>query len=109
MIIKTFEIRDSGTFIPAIAIRIDRCLEANDKEALLISRAGYGDEPLVLLTRLDGGKSCYDPYDWGDRTWHVAHKYIADNWDFLRSGDVIDVEFILGETERIKLSERIRS
>jgi hypothetical protein len=26
-----------------------------------------------------------------------AHEYIQDNWDKLKSGDIIDVEILLGE------------
>jgi len=36
----------------------------------------------------------------------VAHAYIEKNFHNLNSGDVIDVEFILGETDKPKTSER---
>ena len=36
-----------------------------------------------------------------------AHCYIERKWRELKDGDVIDVEFILGETTSIKISERI--
>gem|GEM_PF-2943358 len=51
----------------------------------------------------------YDPYDWSGtpRTYREAHKYIKQNWGILESGDVIDVEFILGETDTCKISERL--
>jgi hypothetical protein len=35
-----------------------------------------------------------------------AHRYIEENWNALSDGDVIDVEFILGETKEKKISER---
>jgi hypothetical protein len=35
----------------------------------------------------------------------VAHDYIRNNWPTLKDGDVIDVEFILGETNERKISE----
>ena len=102
---KLFEIRDKGTFIPACAVL---CESQSDEEAYLLRRAGYGaGTNLVLLTRLDGGKSSYDPYDWGGRTWPVAHQYIAQHWFDLKSGDVVDVEVALGETITPKLSERV--
>jgi hypothetical protein len=70
-------------------------------------RAGYApDTPLVLLTRLDGGRSCYDPYEWNDRTWQVAHNFIQESWENLESGTVVDVQFILNETNEPKISER---
>jgi hypothetical protein len=36
-----------------------------------------------------------------------AHKYIIEHWYDLKTGDVVDVEFALGESEKPKLSERI--
>jgi hypothetical protein len=54
-------------------------------------------------------RSCaYDPYDWprDPRTKPNAHQYIADHWSTLKDGDVIDVEYLLGETLRPKPSER---
>lgn len=49
----------------------------------------------------------YDPYAWGEhiRTFHVAHKYLAEHFEELESGAVIDVEFILGTRETPKQSE----
>ena len=105
---KTFEIRDKGTFIPAIGIKVDITrMPFDSRDRWLMKRAGYGpDNSLVLLTRLDGGKSTHDPYDWGDRTWHSAHMYIQNSWDELESGAVIDVQYILRETSVPKLSEQ---
>ena len=37
----------------------------------------------------------------------TAHDHIVKNWVTLEDGDVIDVEFILGETKVKKVSERI--
>ena len=36
----------------------------------------------------------------------MAHHYIIEHWDKLRDGDVVDVSFILGETQQPKVSER---
>lgn len=36
----------------------------------------------------------------------VAHDFITKNYDTLQSGEVIDVEFILGETTTKKKSDR---
>jgi hypothetical protein len=99
MLSKTFEIRDRATFIAAIATRID------DFDNPLVRRCGYLS-PSVLLCRLDGtGRVASSHYDWGDRTMHVAHNYIEQHWDALSDRAVIDVEFILGETQEIKASE----
>jgi hypothetical protein len=108
MKVKIFEIRDQGTFFPAICT----CLSGgNQQEAWLISRAGYGfpvfpGEYILFAHGNDVGRCKYDPFQWGDRTFHTAHQYIKENWDQLEGGEVIDVEFILGETEQPKKSER---
>ena len=99
------EIRDKGTFIPAVAI--DCSLSGNSYDDYLLRRAGYGDTRCILLTRLDGGRMAhYDPYNWGDRTWLVAHHHIIKHWDEIADAEVIDVEFILGERAEPKISER---
>lgn len=101
---KLFEIRDRMTFIPAMAI----LLSANTvKENFLLRSGGYGgSDPYILLSYLSEVSqiSC-DPYTWTHgRTMQVAHKYIIENWSGLKSGDVIDVEYILGETKELKQS-----
>jgi hypothetical protein len=107
---KTFELRDKATFIPIVAVRCDAGSgDISEVDRWLLRRAGYGAEfPCVLLTRLEGrAKAHCDEYDWGDRTFTVAHEYIAKNWDTLHSGDVVDVEYILGERPSPKTSERM--
>jgi hypothetical protein len=89
-----------------------------ERENYLMSRAGYslddGEYSCVLFGRLDptGRKDiANDPYDWGnqDRTYKVAHDYIQKNWGKLMSGQVIDVEYILNETDLPKKSEQFTS
>lgn len=103
---KLFELRDRGTFVPVMVTKVE---PANEQEMYLLRRSGYGiPSDLVIMTGLDGGldKATCDPYDWGsNRTRLVAHKYIAEHFDELESGAVIDVEFILGETTKPKISE----
>jgi hypothetical protein len=109
MLVKLFELRDRATFIPIICFECS--LEGRTKEeTFLLRRAGYSNDfRCILLTRLDGGnKSCYDPYDWNDRTFQQSHKYIEEQWDKLISGEVIDVEYILGESKTKKISERLQ-
>lgn len=122
MIVKAFEVRDSMTFIPVIAIKMSPESEYNgrdlfdelESERYLLRRSGF-NIPFshVILCRMDalGQKyaASYDPYGWGglgNRTLHHAHLYINDNFDELKSGDVIDVEYILNETNKPKKSER---
>lgn len=113
MNVKLFEIRDDGTFIPVMAIKLS---SRNDEERFLLSRSGFGQtsdkhEKYVLMAGINGGndKIICDPYDWGNRTRKVAHDYIIKHFDTLESGQVIDVQFILGETSEPKLSESISS
>lgn len=111
MEIKAFEVRDRATFIPVIAIRLNPACE---DERYLISRAGYGEYPATQTKYIAIGRlSDLDlklPINWSfqrDRTMRTAHGYIEENWDSLWTGAVIDVEFILGETDKPKYSERI--
>lgn len=114
---KALEIRDEGTFIPALAVDMNPSHDprsAPDSSAMqryLLRRVGYACDgrPNVIVTRLSGdGQATNDPYGWnsGARTWPVAHKYIIEHWDELKDGDVVDVSFILGEAEKPKRSER---
>ena len=122
---KTLEIRDKATMIPVLAVRPG--LGSTDyqpkissdlylKELRLWSWSGYGahseaQNQYVVLVRInhltDGGTQAhYDPYDWPHgRTMHVAHEYIVNHWGELETGDVVDVQFILGETNEPKVSD----
>jgi hypothetical protein len=121
MEVKCLEIRDDGTFVPVL------CVDMNPGELIketpasiktewngrryLLRRVGYpcDGRPNILMTNLsaDGTPAWNDPYGWGGRTKPVAHKYIIEHWSELKDGDVVDVEFILGESSTKKLSERV--
>lgn len=109
---KIFEIRDKATFIPVLAIKLSPTCEA---ERYLLARSGYGREPeiqaeYVVLFKLAGGNNMAtsNPHQWGDaRTMPVAHHYIIEKWDSLKTGEVVDVELILGETTSPKKSEKV--
>jgi len=110
MEVKVFEVRDRAIFIPALAVRLTPKSEA---ERYLIARAGYGDRPdeqgrYVLVAKLHEGttKITYDPFDWNNPyTMPNAHRYIIEHFDELESGEVVDVEYILGESDKPKISE----
>ena len=113
---KAFEIRDEGTFIPALGVDMNPAAGEHftpkemEAQRYLLRRCGYpcDGRPNVILTCLDGsGKATNAPYEWGGRTWPVAHNYIIENWNELADGAVVDVEFILGESTEPKLSEQI--
>lgn len=104
-IVKFLEIRDRATFLTAVAISCELC--GNGWDDYLLRRAGYGSQRCIMLTHLGGDRIAHhDPQDWGDRTWQVAHAYITDKWDEITDSEVIDVEYILGESAVKKKSER---
>jgi hypothetical protein len=120
MEIKMIEVRDRSTFIPMMAIRLGWEGDDQDQDRYLLRRAGYGgamlDSPrdgmqYVILVRLTGGEvsATYDPYGWDTRarTIPTAHRHLIDHWSEVKSGDVVDVEFILGEVKKPKISERL--
>jgi hypothetical protein len=61
---------------------------------------------MVYLVMLATQVCRYDPYTWDNRTMKVAHLFISANYADLLDGQVVDVEFILGESKKPKLSER---
>lgn len=108
MEIKCLELRDANTFIPVICIRP---VPGNEAQRYLLRRDGYrGDarEHCIIMIDAQCRGASYDPYNWphDGRTKPVAHNFIQDHWDELRDGDVIDVQFIVGETDAKKISER---
>lgn len=124
MKIKILEVRDRGTFIPVVAVEMFPSLQEEpggpldnspndlaDRQRYLLRRVGYPcDDPETaqcVLFRANGDGHAYsDPYSWGNRTMQNAHEYILKHFHELRDGDVVDVEFILGESVAPKVSER---
>jgi hypothetical protein len=107
MRVKCLEIRDANTFMPVICIKP---VPENGPQRYLLRRDGYGgdiDERCVIVIKPQCKGCAYDPRGWGDRTMKVAHDYIEKHWFSLFDGDVIDVQFILGETTEKKISERL--
>ena len=110
---KIFEVRDRATFMPVLCTKMapgcvgETSVEGAARETKLLRKAGYGfDYPLITLTYLvDPSRSNYDPYKWGDRTLHTAHIYIAEHFDEMETGAVVDVEYILGEKPEPKTPE----
>jgi len=115
MEVKLFEVRDRATFIPCFGILMEPTREkgldrpVDPAEEFLLRRAGFDfEDPLVLFGRLESGECQYDPFNWRGlaRTMHEAHRYVSVHWFELESGDVIDVEYVLGESAEPKPSER---
>lgn len=113
MEVKLFEVRDRATFMPVMAVKL---ATRDEREAYLLGRAGYAREavegtadvePYVILVTLVAVEAEYDPFQWSTRarTLPAAHQHIIAHWDELKSGDVVDVEYVLGETQAPKVSE----
>jgi len=108
MILKAIEIRDAATFIPAVAIKME---PANEAQRYLMARVGFHDGDDVVLMVMNTQLATADPYEWtslgmGPRTMPVVHQWLLQHFDEVTDGDVVDVEFILGETSAPKVSER---
>lgn len=109
MKIKCLEIRDRNTFIVVMAFKP---MPENEAQRYLLRRDGWScreDEHCVMVINTHKHVAMHDPYDYGggSRTMPEAHKYIEKHWAELADGDVIDVEFILGETAEKKPSESV--
>ena len=68
---KLLEIRDRGTFIPAMAIRV------SGEDGYLMRRAGF-QNPMVYLIALATQKCAYDPYHWPGNTRTMRHAHSVD-------------------------------
>ncbi len=114
MICKTFEVRDRGTFIPVLAVKLEPCCEA---DRYLLARSGYGrtaeaQSCYVLVSKIYGEccETATDPSCWSGgvrSTMTPAHEHIRKYFDTLESGAVVDVEFIAGLTPSPKQSEAV--
>jgi hypothetical protein len=106
--IKTVEIRDRCKFIPAFAIRM---LPSDEFELFLFKQAGYGlFNPCIMLISIEEpwlSNRSSDEWINSPRTMPIAHKWIEDNFDKINNGDVIDIEFILGEKDAKSLNSFI--
>lgn len=124
MVSKIIEIRDAGTYIPALAVQMG---SDDEREERLLASAGYGrfqgdQEEYVVLCKINGGEPCQchvDPHAWGHqvRTMFVAHLYLLNQHDAistrpkhggfasLANGAIIDVEWILGIRAEPKTSD----
>src|SRR5205823_13818038 len=99
-------IRDRGTFLPALVIRLDT---DDARERYLLGRAGFRPQPetYVLLQRLD--EAPYDPHGHATsaRTIPVVHQHLIERFDEVASGAVVDVELLLGECAAPKISDQL--
>ena len=110
MTCKTIEIRDRGTFVPALAVRLD---PSDERDRWLLARSGFGStadaqREYVLLINLVKDAP-YDAFGHGPaRTLGVAHRHLIEHFDEVANGAVVDVEYLLGERAEPKPSEAAR-
>lgn len=123
--VKLIEVRDAGTTIVTMWWKWELS-QASNQDAWMVRRAGFyanADDPRKAQAVYDmytmgldlnqiGNEGCkinYNPDAWGrkhkERTLSAAHRYIEAHWSELRSGDLVDVEYILGETKQPKTTE----
>lgn len=103
---KVFEVRDSMTYIPVIAVAVTRIGEMNPVIRHMLGRLGFINDLHISVGRLEDMQLKRDPAEHGPcRTMQTAHLEIRNRWHELKSGDVIDVQYILHETDKPKQSE----
>ncbi len=104
MIVKALEIRDDGTCIGILAMKLTA---ENEAQRAVLRHAGYGDHLVdyVIMVGAHDWEGGYNPERQRGHTRQVAHHYIKTHWDELKDGDVVDVEFILGKRTAPKVSE----
>jgi hypothetical protein len=102
---KLIELRDKGTCIPLLCIKPDDTLIPVEK--LVGWRYGYKHSTAIIVTNYENPSrgAHNDPFEWNDRTYYNAHKHIEENWGSLKTGDMVDVRVILGETDKPCQSE----
>lgn len=128
--LKAFQVRDDGTHIPIVAFKVKPYsrdaseLERTDREVRIMARAGFdAASEFVVVVILNDNLAHWDPLYWRNgRTMYLVHMALSGretfehagfpalkpdraekcSFDAMKSGDVIDVEWMVGETDVIK-------
>ena len=102
---KIFAIHDVMTLV---SMMVQRLVPETLQEELILSRAGYReiDNYFFFSTfRDEMGEFTYDVYKLeNQRSFGTAARYIKQNWDELESGELIDIEYILGEIDEDQIT-----
>lgn len=94
---KYVEIRDNLTMMPVMIINLD----SNPATRY----TGHHGGPYLLLMKLSTYETQNDPHRWNNMTMKTAHQHLLKlDWDDIKNGDVIDVEYISGKTEIPKIA-----
>lgn len=99
---KVFEVRDRLTFIPIMAIRLN---QEDPQERYLVRQSGWTAE--FIFARINNMHFTMGIEWQKDRTLGTVTRHIRENWNNLISGEVIDVEFVLGEVSKPKRAQRL--
>lgn len=101
---KFFQVRDRMTHIPVMCTLL---IAGDGEDSRELRRAGFGvGTPYYLMTNLVTMATNYDPFQWSNfHTLGTVHVHIGEVWPSLESGQVLDAEFIRGETETPKSAE----
>lgn len=107
--VKWFEVRDRGTLMSCMAIKLGY---DNQAERRCMRQAGFESLGRVVVYWPSDHEASYDPYRFVKhafglpvRTQFEATRYIQENFNELVHGQVVDVEYILGETASPKVTE----
>ena len=103
--VKHIELRDEGTFISLIVTRVDH---SHPIQGYVVRRAGWLSNE-IIMTVLQYSltfHSFFEAQKKNQRTFGVAYQELQKNWDSYPNGSVLDVSFILGETETCKMTEQ---
>ena len=102
---KIIEIRDRSTKIITVCTRMNPNESYSTLENKQLRAAGFDpNNPMIYLLRLDSNRGSYDPFIWDSR-FSYAHRYIERNFDRIPNGWVVDIEYILKETNKMKIPE----
>jgi len=107
--VKFLEVRADGYFLSMLAVGAYPTIDKlNDREIWILNRAGRSAKHTqILLMDLVSGASSWEPGNWTDRETTITHVHLLSNWKSIKSGDVIDIQYILGERKTIRLSEQV--
>jgi len=115
---KLFEIRDRATSLLLLSTKIrmpenyGNLSEVDTITTRMLRKAGYSFGQSYIFVKLvssglSNAKDFYDRYSAhsSGRTFGYAYEVIEQSFEDLCNGDVIDVEYSLGEAEEPKVAE----
>ncbi len=94
MTTKIFEVFDRSAYLRVLATRLDH---RTTRELFLLNGADLTNGQIQVTTLTPYVESHSDPSGWGNGTMRTVHEHLIERWDVLNTGDVVDVEHILGE------------